>query len=308
MSEQRYSGSDAAASGDSDSFAKGAFIHSALDDYGLTAAQFRVFCHIRRREDGRNRACEASIQKMAKVVRLNKDTVADCLKFLTANRLISKVYRSGDTCSYRVLPRDQWCLPVGNEGLGARKLTTKGSPQITGTDAGKAGLGDPQELRGYKGNPFEGNPDKALKVKAQHRRREKELLERAESLLGRSVMATDGGKFRNWIREDAGKFERVIDDLKDALRNAAQGTGPAIDSLGGYVHDTWHRFKSGSFVPELKVMPTPPNVVEESAKNSTIVSLPSESGQNGTALVANLRAAAATAEAWTPPKRARLAR
>lgn len=79
------------------------FVHSSVDNFGLTSAQFRVLCHVSRRED-----CFGTIPNIANTCRLNKDTVKTTLKFLTEHGIISKEKRPGTTNVYRVNPFPDW--------------------------------------------------------------------------------------------------------------------------------------------------------------------------------------------------------
>ena len=86
------------------------FIHSYLDDYGLSAAVFRVFCHLARRA-GRGAAFPA-IASMARICRLHPQTVRMALRFLVQHGLITRQPRPGATTLYRLAPADQWQPPL----------------------------------------------------------------------------------------------------------------------------------------------------------------------------------------------------
>lgn len=93
-----------------------AFIHSALDDYGLTMAQFRLFCHIARRGD-----CYESVPKMAKHCRMREETAYAALKFLEDHSLVFVQRRQGQS-SVLSINRRAGCYvrrdspPGGKEG------------------------------------------------------------------------------------------------------------------------------------------------------------------------------------------------
>ena len=76
------------------------FISSQLDDYGLSAAQFRVYCHVARRSDP-SQSCFESVEHMAAVCRLEAGTVRRALQALTLRRLLHAVPRSGETTLYQ---------------------------------------------------------------------------------------------------------------------------------------------------------------------------------------------------------------
>jgi hypothetical protein len=82
------------------------FVHSLIDDRGLSPAQFRVLGHIARRA-GNGKAWPA-ISSIAKVCKLSPKTVRSALKFLKTARLISEEKRSGSTNLYALTQPAQW--------------------------------------------------------------------------------------------------------------------------------------------------------------------------------------------------------
>jgi hypothetical protein len=102
------------------------FVHSKLDEMGLSPAQFRVFCHIARRGE-----CFACLESIANVCRLHPDTVAACLKFLVASGMVARTTRPGLSSVYTICPMSNWA-PPRNEGApetkGYRSPETKGYP------------------------------------------------------------------------------------------------------------------------------------------------------------------------------------
>lgn len=73
------------------------FIPSDLDDSGLSASEFRVYCHLARRDPA-----WASIATMSDTCRLHKKTVAAVLRTLVDRGMITKVIRPGWTNLYRL--------------------------------------------------------------------------------------------------------------------------------------------------------------------------------------------------------------
>src|SRR5205809_436624 len=73
-----------------------AFIHSRLDDYGLSASVFRVYCHIARRA-GRDGSAWPSVANIARVCRLHPQTVRKALRTLTAHHLLQSETQPGRT-------------------------------------------------------------------------------------------------------------------------------------------------------------------------------------------------------------------
>ncbi len=63
------------------------FVHSCLDDYGLTASEFRVYGHLVRRASKTDKAWP-KVKNMAHVCRLHPNTVRRSLKRLVFLRMI----------------------------------------------------------------------------------------------------------------------------------------------------------------------------------------------------------------------------
>lgn len=138
-----------------------AFIHSALDDYGLSMAQFRLFCRIARRGDD----CYESVPNMAKACQMDDDTAWAALKFLEARRLVVKTRRPGQTSFLNINPIRLWLapdvkLPTRKDGAGKNYWTATNPPDSAVCHPKRRG-DHPPEKTGHKGNPYEGNPIKA---------------------------------------------------------------------------------------------------------------------------------------------------
>lgn len=108
-----------------------AFIRGELDDRGLSASQFRVFCRIARRGD-----CWEPIPKFARGCRLNEGTVTTALNFLCDCRLIKKMSRPGRTSIFKINPISLW-EPTRNEGVGGKE----GSPSVSPRPTRNEGVG-----------------------------------------------------------------------------------------------------------------------------------------------------------------------
>jgi len=76
------------------------FVHSALDDAGLTPSEFRVVAHIARREG--KFPCFEAVPNMAKKCNLHETTVRDCLKTLVEREILLTRKRPGRPSLYRV--------------------------------------------------------------------------------------------------------------------------------------------------------------------------------------------------------------
>ena len=121
------------------------FIHSSLDDYGLTPAQFRVLAHLARRQ-GRDRAF-ASVERMAQVCRLHPQTVRKALKFLEKSRLIRIQRRFGQTHLIHLRSGHEWAPPAT-------------PPSVSESTPATSIPGHPSASDAAKGSPLEGNPIK----------------------------------------------------------------------------------------------------------------------------------------------------
>ena len=89
------------------------FIHAAVDDAGLTPAQFRVLCRV-----GRRGTCWESVGNMATHCRLHADTVRKSLKELVRLGWLSRQLRPGTANLYEVNHRKIREYPLGKGGRG----------------------------------------------------------------------------------------------------------------------------------------------------------------------------------------------
>lgn len=131
------------------------FIHSRLDDYGLTPPQFRVYAHIARRAS--SGAAWPSITNIARICKLHPQTVRRALRVLVQHRLITREPRSGTTPIYRLTPASQWQPPLNINGTPSASDTPTSDSEST---PAKRIQSHPSETDGVKGNPSEGNPVK----------------------------------------------------------------------------------------------------------------------------------------------------
>jgi DNA-binding transcriptional MocR family regulator len=86
------------------------FIHSRLDDYGLTPQQFRVYAHLARRAG--SGAAFPAVATIARICQLHAQTVRQALRVLVAHRLITREPRPGTTPLYRLTPASHWQPPT----------------------------------------------------------------------------------------------------------------------------------------------------------------------------------------------------
>ena len=101
------------------------FVHSALDDYGLTANEFRLAGHISRR-GGNEGECYASIESMSAVCIMHPDTLRESLKRLISFNIISRRDRSGQTSIHKLNPIEQWNPPENNPPEKSRGVKSSG--------------------------------------------------------------------------------------------------------------------------------------------------------------------------------------
>lgn len=81
------------------------FIPAWLDDAGLSAATFRVYCHLARSADNFTGIAWPSYERMTAICGLGKSTVRRCLEELEGRKMIAKAGKPfGGSCRYRVLP------------------------------------------------------------------------------------------------------------------------------------------------------------------------------------------------------------
>jgi len=136
-------------------FLRPAFIHSQLDDFGLKPSEFRVYCHVARR-DG-NEGAWSSVAKMARVCRLHPQTVRRALRTLTEHRLLEREVRHGETTVYRVTPLLTWQPP---NRIDEKPAETDTPVSVSESTPAKPIPGHPCETNAVKGTPLEGNPEK----------------------------------------------------------------------------------------------------------------------------------------------------
>jgi hypothetical protein len=94
------------------------FIAAALDDYGLTADEFRVLCRIARRGD-----CTEGTKGIAEGCKLSERQVRYAVRVLTACGFISIQERVGFTSIMKCQPQTKWVKPEQYDAVKAQVLT-----------------------------------------------------------------------------------------------------------------------------------------------------------------------------------------
>lgn len=124
------------------------FIHSELDDYGLSLVEFRVYARLARR-CGKAAAYE-SVPNMAHDFSVSDRTVQRALKLLISACLVSAKLRPGTSTVYTLLPRSDW-LPAGSlPALRAEIAKSKKADQMDQVVTSEPGVSGDTRDRGQK--------------------------------------------------------------------------------------------------------------------------------------------------------------
>lgn len=83
------------------------FIHSSLDDSGLTANQFRIYAHLSRRSNKKGKAWPGA-DSMAEVCRMHRETVLESIKELESRNMLRVQRRKGIGNVYELTPPSLW--------------------------------------------------------------------------------------------------------------------------------------------------------------------------------------------------------
>lgn len=125
------------------------FVHSKVDEAGLTASQFRVLAHLRRRGDNLTGRCDPSIPEIARVCRMAEKTVKGALKELEGNDVVRAEKRSGRTKTFSI----DW-------GWFDTRVSNRPHPKHTPGTQGITLPGHP-----LPNIPPEGNPVKVIQIR-----------------------------------------------------------------------------------------------------------------------------------------------
>lgn len=83
------------------------FIHSMLDELGLSPAEFRVYAHLSRRADKTSSAWPG-LRSIARICRMNKSTAAAAIARLISIGLITAQSSKGAVTVYHVRTKDEF--------------------------------------------------------------------------------------------------------------------------------------------------------------------------------------------------------
>jgi len=142
------------------------FVHSLLDDFRLSASEFRVFAHLHRRKNNQTGTSWPGIDSIAEKCRLAKQTVCNAINHLEKHKMIAVIRTLGSKTQYVVKAKttdvETW-IPFPNldscdqcnPSLKERTLRTN----LENADRLNEGTrkGDPCE-----GDPDEGNPPPSI--------------------------------------------------------------------------------------------------------------------------------------------------
>lgn len=220
-----------------------AFIPSVLDDAGLSPAEFRVFCRIKRRGE-----CTEGVPKMALGCKLHPDTIWEALSRLVDLNMITRTPRPGASTIFRTLPPADWKIPTGKGGAAEKE----GRPSKPVTPHRKRGGDYPPEKKGHKGNPIEGNPIKAIPlnrpvasnldgasptIKGQ---RIVELMERCRTIFG-DVEMKRPDCHRRWLDRATTDWGKLVSVLNDT---AAEMKERGLTNPAAWAEKMWQDFAS----------------------------------------------------------------
>lgn len=199
------------------------FIHSRLDDYGLTPHQFRVYAHLARRAS--SGAAWPAVATIATICQIHPKTVRDALRVLVVHRLITREPRPGKTPLYRLTPAAQWHPPTRITGHPPQSDTPVSNWEPTPP---KRIQGYPSHLNGAEGNPIEGHPRK----EALHTQPARGLPKSESEALEAAKLAGIPGDF---AREQFNRMEAV---------NWLDGCQRPVRSWPHYLRQRWSKEQS----------------------------------------------------------------
>jgi Helix-turn-helix domain len=138
------------------------FVHSSLDDLGLSATEFRVFCHLARR-GAKDEYCRPGHESIAKICKLEIKTVRKALASLEQRGMIRVESRPGETNVYVLMPPNAW----RSDDIATANPSTPPNPPQGGTGRHPGWKTDRQvgcQLGGgsTQSAPYEGYPSEAI--------------------------------------------------------------------------------------------------------------------------------------------------
>lgn len=211
------------------------FVHSSLDDAGLSPAEFRVYGHVNR-VAGRHGVCTQALLTIAGHCDYCPDVARLALKMLTARQMLRRNDVQGIGTEYRLNPPAKWInapTPLREKRSGRKSKACPVKKSKPHPPEKVIGKGIPSE-----GILSEGSISKSQSLEPDKPTREKELMKLAVEVLEKPVMDQWGGVWRKRVRQNAGKFKRVMLAVMEDKKN---GVTPRKD-WGAYANDLWERF------------------------------------------------------------------
>jgi hypothetical protein len=114
-----------------------AFIHSDLDDYGLSPFELRVYLRVVRRADAKllKGICRESVANMARGCGMSVRSAYNALRVLVGVGLLGEQTRpKGRPVEYVLLPRQYWKSPEELERIRAELKPDSGKTSARGAD------------------------------------------------------------------------------------------------------------------------------------------------------------------------------
>ena len=108
------------------------FVHSSLDDAGLSPEAFRVYCHIARRAG--ERGAFPSVRSIGECCGMSRRPVMRSLRELIDRHMVSKQSRPGETSVYRLTHHGSW-RPGTEKAPGAELVLGGGAELVPGPGA-----------------------------------------------------------------------------------------------------------------------------------------------------------------------------
>lgn len=201
-----------------------AFIPAWLDDFGLSASVFRIYCHISRRGQ-----CYDAIPMIARVCRLNANTVKKGLRELVERKLVAKLQRSGKTTIYRVTTG---VSPRTVEVLGLESTQVSSGPRL---DEGLPRRARNSPRVGQK-ETYEGSP-----IKGTQKRNNK-----GASPSTSHNFRSDAEEVLKYLNDRAGRTFRMVDSHLQRIARRLSERGITVQGLKELIDSKVREWKGDS--------------------------------------------------------------
>lgn len=129
------------------------FVHSDIDDAGLSPHQFRVYAHLARRSN--DRAAWPAISSIARVCRMDQKSVRAAIKALVERGFLSVTERPGKTSLYRLSAS----LVLNEDGAGENGAPLAKGTTHPGPDSCQMALGNPSQMAPEEDTPRRRSPE-----------------------------------------------------------------------------------------------------------------------------------------------------